>query len=105
MPRVDIIALILFFWSRWLAKKPGAPRWLRFVGPALIINIFAALGLTILALLHAFRSNADVDPAHKSQRLAEGIAVAMRFTAVGIAFDALMLLVLIFFTVRLRRST
>ena len=101
---MDLIALILFFWSRWLAKKPGAPAWLRYVGSALIINIFAALGLTILGLMHAFRSIGNVDAAHKSQRLAEGIAAAMRFTAAGVVFDVVVLLVLIVFTVRLRSA-
>ena len=102
---MDLIALILFFWSRWLARKPGAPGWLRFIGPALVINIFAALGLTILGLMHAFRSIANVDAAHKSQRLAEGIAAAMRFTAAGLGFDVLVLGVLIIFTARLRSAS
>lgn len=101
---MDLIALILFFWARWLAKKPGAPAWLRYVGPALIINIFAALGLTILGLMHAFRSIGNVDAAHRSQRLAEGISTAMKFTAAGVVFDALVLVVLIVVTLRLRES-
>lgn len=101
---MDLLALILFFWSQWLAKKRGAPTWLRFIGPALILNIFAALGLTILGLLHAFRSIANIDAAHKSQRLAEGISAAMSFTMAGLVFDGLVLVMLITLTLRLRRT-
>ena len=102
---MDLVALILFAWAHWLSKQPGAPRWLRFLGPALIVNCVGALGATVLARIHVFRSIGTVDAGHKAQVFSDGIAWAMSFTAFGLAFDVVALVLLVMFTLRLRRSS
>lgn len=97
---MDLFAIILFFWARWLRKQPGAPSGLRFA-PPLIVGAFLVSSLgTVLGLLYAFERVKSVEPALKATQLASGISVAMRFTAVGIVFDVLMLVTLIVLTVR-----
>lgn len=101
---MDALAIILFVWSRWLAKRPGAPAWMRFVGIALIVSFFGALGGTLLGLRHAFIAVEGVDAQHKARHLSDGIAFAMNFTAAGLAFDVIVLVVLSVVTWRLRRG-
>lgn len=98
---MDLFAIILFIWARWLSTQPGAPRWLRFRAPVLILAFFGGLGGTVLGLIYAFHSVASVDAAHKSQHLAEGISFAMNFTAAGFAIDFVVLIALIAVTVQL----
>ena len=86
-----------------MAKQPGAPRWLRFLGPVLAVA-FCAFFATVLGLVSAFQSVGNVDAAHKSQHLSEGIARAMSFTAFGLGLDALVLVLLIGTTLWLRRA-
>ena len=101
---MDLLAIILFIWARWLSKQPGAPRWLRVVGPVLIVAFFGGFGGTVLGLIHAFHSVGNVDAAHRSQHLAEGISFAMNFMAAGFAIDLGVLIALIVVTLRLRRG-
>ncbi len=102
---MDLVAIILFFWARWLSKQPDAPVWLRYVGPALVVAFFGSMLGTIGGLWLAFHAVENVDPANRATFLAQGISVAMNFTAVALIFDALVLVVLVFFTVRRPRST
>ncbi|MDP1823402.1 MAG: MotA/TolQ/ExbB proton channel family protein [Archangium sp.] len=101
---MDLVAVILFVWSRWLAKQAGAPGWVRFVGVALIVSLFGALGGTLLGLRHAFSSAQNVSAQDKARHVADGIAFAMKFTAAGLVFDLLVLVVLSVVTWRLRKG-
>ena len=101
---MDLLAVVLFFWARWLSGRPGAPAWLRHVGPALVVVFVVSVGGTLLGLRQAFVSAGEVDAAHKAQHLSEGISRAMSFTAAGLAFDLLVLPTLAVFTWRLRRT-
>ena len=97
---MDVLAIILFFWARWLSKQAGVPRWLRFVPPALVVVFFVALGGTLFALVGAFAAVDHLAPADKATFLAVAIGEAMNFTAFGIIFDGLALVVLVVMTVR-----
>ena len=98
---MDLLAIILFIWARWLSKRPGAPRWLRFVGPLLIVAFLGGFGGTVLGLVYAFHSTGNVDAAHKARHLAEGISFAMNFTFAGVAIDLAVLIALSVVAVRL----
>jgi hypothetical protein len=97
---MDLFAIILFFWARWLRKQPGTPSGLRYAPPLIVAAfLISSLG-TVLGLLYAFESVKSVEPALKATHLANGITVAMRFTAAGIVFDVVMLVTLIVLTLR-----
>lgn len=100
---MDLLAVILFFWSRWLAKQPATPPWLRFVPPLIVVAFFVSLAGTGLGLLYAFHAVENVAPSEKATMLANGISRAMTFTAGAIVFDAIVLVLLIILTVTRRR--
>ena len=80
---MDLLAVILFIWALWLSKRTGAPRWLRFMPPALVVNFIGSLAGTLLGLMHTFRSLGGVDAGHKQHSLSEGIQRAMSYTSWG----------------------
>jgi hypothetical protein len=84
---VDLLALGLVIWSRFLARRPGAPRWVRWLWAPLIGVTVGSLLATVLGLRYAFYAASTVPAAEKAQHLADGIARAMTFTAAGLVFD------------------
>jgi biopolymer transport protein ExbB/TolQ len=100
---LDLLAVILFFWAWWLKKQPGTPPWLRALPWLIVIAFLVSLFGTALGLLYAFHSVEQLPPSEKSTYLANGIARAMNFTAGAIAFDAVVLVLLIILTVTRRR--
>ena len=97
---MDLFAIILFFWARWLRKQPGTPSGLRYAPPLIFAAFLVSTFGTVFGLLYAFEHVKSVEPALKATQLASDISVAMRFTAVGIVFDVVMLVTLIVLTVR-----
>lgn len=100
---MDFLAIILFFWALWLSKQPGAPRWLRFVPPALVVSFFGGFFGTLWGLSRAFKEVEGLAPSEKANALAEGISRAMHFTAASLVIDAVVLVVLVAITWSLRR--
>ena len=100
---MDFLAIILFFWALWLSKQTGAPRWLRFVPPALVISFFGGFFGTLWGLARAFKGVEGLAPSEKAHALADGISRAMVFTAANLSFDAVVLVVLVTMTWSLRR--
>jgi biopolymer transport protein ExbB/TolQ len=100
---MDLLAVILFFWAWWLKKQPGTPPWLKSLPWLIVIAFLVSLFGTGLGLLHAFHGVEALPPSEKSAYLAEGISRAMRFTAGAIAFDAVVLVLLIILTLTRRR--
>ncbi len=100
---MDLLAVILFFWAWWLKKQPGTPPWLRFLPWLILIAFCVSLFGTGFGLLYAFKSVENLPPSEKSRYLADGISRAMNFTAGAIAFDAVVLVLLIILTITRRR--
>ena len=73
------VAVLLHRWARWLAKRPNAPRFLRFLPSAIVV--LCAVGFLSVAygLIVSFGavSGESVDPSQKARILAEGISEAM----------------------------
>jgi hypothetical protein len=86
---VDLLAILLSYWAHRLARRLGAPRWLRWVLPVLVASYVLSTIGTIWGLYHAFASvsGGGANASMKQQLLAEGIRRAMVFEAVGIAVD------------------
>lgn len=97
---MDLLAIILFFWARWLSKRAGAPPWLRYLPPAIALMFLVSLVGTLGGLAYAFWAVESIEAANKATYLANGISFAMNFTAAALVFDALVLLTLIAATLR-----
>lgn len=67
-----------------------------------MVAFCVSLGGTLLGLIYAFKAVGNVDAAHKQEYLSQSISRAMNFTAFGIVFDVLVLVVLVVLTVRQR---
>lgn len=102
---MDLVALGLIVWSRLLLRREGAPRWLRWVAPVLLLGFAVSLGGTVFGLKLAFQSIEGVPPDQKAAALAASISRAMWFTAFGLGLDAAAFVALLVVTVRGRRST
>lgn len=102
---MDLVALGLAVWSRWLWRRPGAPSWLRWVSWVLLVGFVVSLGGTVLGLRLAFGSVESVDPSQKATVLAASISRAMAFTAAGLVLDAVVFVVLLVVALRLRRAS
>lgn len=96
------IAIALSIWSRRLAARPGAPRFLRYFPYPLFLGWAVGTFGTIYWLVHSFNTVAAFDPAEKATYLAQGISKAMNW----VAFESLVVLIafiaLIIFAIRLR---
>lgn len=101
---MDLLAIGLAIWAYVLSRRPGAPRWLRFVPAGLAVSFVGSLTLTLWGLRSSFTAVADVSPQDKARFLSEGIARAMWWTAAGLGVDVVVLVLLIVTTVRLRRA-
>jgi hypothetical protein len=101
---MDLLAVGLAVWALYLAKRPGAPRWLRGVPWVLVAGFVVSFGGTLLGLKHAFDSVGAVPADRRAQALADGISRAMSFTLYGVVVDAVMLVVLAVMTWRTRAA-
>lgn len=95
---MDLFAIGLIVWSRVLLRRPDAPRWLRWVAPALGLGFVVSLGGTALGLVWAFHAVESVPADQKVSLLAAGISRAMRFTVAGLVLDAVALVALLVVT-------
>lgn len=92
-------ALALGLWANWLGGRYGCPRWVRFLTVPIALTWLAGATATGFGLSAITRlvDRDQVDPADKARVLAEGISESMNgvaFSAVGLAFWALVLLAL-----------
>lgn len=99
---MDLLAVGLAIWALYLAKRPGAPGWLRAIPWVLVVSFFVSMGGTLYGLKYAFDSVANIPADQKAEYLSKGISRAMSFTLYGIAVDVVMIVVLIICTVKLR---
>jgi hypothetical protein len=91
-------------WGRWLSGLYGAPRGLRWVGLIGGLAPPAGTAFTVYGLVRTFGALQGGDAAQKQARLAEGIASAMRGTAIGLGLFALTIVLLLVLTWRFHWS-
>jgi hypothetical protein len=99
---VDLIALALIIWSRVLLRRPGAPLWLRWVMPVLLVGFVMSLGGTALGLKWAFHAAEGVPADQKATVLAAGISRAMWVALIGVVLDGVAFAALVAVTLRRR---
>ena len=94
---MDVLAIALFFWARWLSTLPGAPRWLRFIPHALVFTFVVSLTGVIFGVIQMERSEPGL-----SHGFGEGFTLLISGVGFGLTCDVLLVLVLARLTWRLR---
>jgi hypothetical protein len=86
---MDLVSIGLIIWSRLLARRPAAPRWVRVVWLPLIVVPTGGFLASVAWLRYAFTSINTLPASEKATALANQISHAMSFVVVALAFDAL----------------
>ena len=107
---LPVIALVvaMHFWGRYVASRRPTRFWKVAAWVPVLLLIVPAVGvaLTAMGLTHAFEAvTHDADPAHRAERLAQGISEAMNATAFALALTlaSYLVLVVLFLVATLRK--
>ncbi len=92
-----LVVIGLFLWGRRVAARHGGRSWqlLSYLPIVALVVQHLGIGVTVLMLIDAFQTVANVGPEARSSVLASGIASAMWPTAIAIALSGLLYVVCI----------
>lgn len=94
------VVAAIFYWSRWLSRRYGAPRWIQYIGWGAVVLFALSSFFTLFYLRRSFDISNHVDPAEKARVLAEGISIAMNGALAGIILLIVEILLLVALTWR-----
>jgi hypothetical protein len=98
-----VVTIVLSWWGIQLARREGAPRWMRWVPAAMTALVLAGGALAIWFFADTWKAIREANPAEKQQMLSDGIRNAMISIAAAHVVAGAMLVMLLVVWWRLRR--